>query len=367
MPEPIQLESSLDRRVGAIAATLALGLLTFLCPWQCVFGDTDPSQPALEKQQPASDFNKNLGAGINLGNALEAPREGDWGVTVQPQYFKVIKEAGFSHVRIPIRWSAHADKDPPYNIDSEFLQRVDWAVDQALSNSLAVVINMHHYEEMEESSEPQKERFLAMWRQIAEHFKTRPAQVAFEIYNEPCKSLDATKWNALMRQTLAQIRTTNPHRIVVVGPIGWNNLHQLKTLELPDSDRDLLVTIHYYEPFHFTHQGASWVGKESDEWLGTKWSASQAEQEAIAKDFDETAQWGKENDRPVYLGEFGSFSKADMDSRALWTDAVQTQARVRGFSTAYWEFCSGFGAYDAAKEQWRAPLLNALRNAQVSR
>jgi endoglucanase len=68
--------------------------------------------------------------------------------------------------------------------------------------------------------------------------------------------------------------------------------------------------------------------------------------------------------KKIYLGEFGSFEKADMDSRALWTHAVQTQARARGFSTAYWEFCSGFGAYDAAKGAWRAPLLSALQDAQ---
>ena len=81
---------------------------------------------------------------------------------------------------------------------------------------------------------------------------------------------------------------------------------------------------------------------------------------ALRKDFDAAAQWAKENHRPIYLGEFGSYSKADMDSRGKWTRAVVHEAEARGFSWAYWEFGAGFGAYDRDKKQWRQPLLDAL-------
>ena len=50
--------------------------------------------------------NRRLGRGVNLGNALEAPVEGEWGVTLREEYFRLIREAGFDAVRIPIRWSA---------------------------------------------------------------------------------------------------------------------------------------------------------------------------------------------------------------------------------------------------------------------
>lgn len=75
--------------------------------------------------QSAENYNNLLGNGINLGNALEAPAEGEWGVTLQPGYFKVIKDAGFKHVRIPIRWSAHAQVEAPFAIDATFFDRVD--------------------------------------------------------------------------------------------------------------------------------------------------------------------------------------------------------------------------------------------------
>ena len=60
----------------------------------------------------------------------------------------MIKEAGFNSVRIPIRWSGHASTAAPYDIETDFFRRVDWAIGQALSRNLAAVINVHHYEEM---------------------------------------------------------------------------------------------------------------------------------------------------------------------------------------------------------------------------
>ena len=81
--------------------------------------------------------NKLLARGINLGNALDAPKEGEWGVTLKEQYFQLIKDAGFNSVRIPVRWSAHALSEEPYTIDSSFFKRVDWAVENALSRNSA--------------------------------------------------------------------------------------------------------------------------------------------------------------------------------------------------------------------------------------
>ena len=314
-------------------------------------------QPACA--QTAFEYNRKLGSGINLGNALDAPKEGDWGVVLQPEYFRLIKEAGFTHVRLPVRWSAHAAVSAPYTIEPAFVDRVDWAIKQARDNGLALVLNMHHYEELEASSDAQSERFLAMWKQIAEHCRSQSDDLAFELYNEPCKNMDAEKWNSLAARALKIVRASNPKRCVVIGPVNWNSIGELHLLELPD-DKNILVTVHYYEPFHFTHQGASWAGPDSDKWLGTKWTGSAKEVSDMTADFDKASEWAHLHNRPIYLGEFGAFSKADMDSRAMWTKAVRTQAVKRDFSSAYWEFCSGFGAYDADTKQWREPLLKAL-------
>ena len=81
---------------------------------------------------------------------------------------------------------------------------------------------------------------------------------------------------------------------------------------------------------------------------------------AVINDLDLAARWGEVNNRPIYLGEFGAYSKADMDSRVLWTAFVARQIEERGMSWAYWEFCAGFGVYDKSKRVWNEPILKAL-------
>jgi len=308
----------------------------------------------------AFDVNKKLGRGINLGNALEAPEEGQWGVVLKEDYFKLIRQAGFNSVRIPIRWSAHCLKQKPYTIDPNFLHRVDWAVKNAIFYDLYTIINIHHYEEIFEDPNEHKERFLAIWQQIAEHFKDCPQTVLFEFLNEPCKNLDDDKWNNLVDKVLKAVRKTNPERTIIIGPTGWNSIDKLDKLLLPAEDRNIIVTCHYYQPFHFTHQGASWVGEESKQWLGTKWTGTEKEKQEIKKDFDSAFEWGKKHNRPIYIGEFGSYSKADIQSRVLWTGFIAREAEKRNFSWAYWEFCSYFGIYDSDAGKWRKELLEAL-------
>ncbi len=311
----------------------------------------------------AFETNIKMGRGVNLGNALEAPNEGDWGVTLQEEYFQLIKDKGFNSVRIPIRWSAHAANEAPYTIDPAFLKRVDWAVAQSLSRNLIVVINMHHYLEIFQDPDGNKERFVAIWKQIAEHYKDYPAGLLFEPLNEPNGNLDAAKWNLLLEATLPVIRASNPNRNLVIGPVDWNSFSRLPDLKLPKDDQHILVTFHYYTPFQFTHQGAEWVDG-SQAWMGTLWKGDSTSQMLINLDFNAVQRWAKAENRPVYLGEFGAYSKADMDSRALWTTFVARSSESHGFSWAYWEFCSGFGFYDPQLKTWNDRLVTALAPGQ---
>lgn len=304
-------------------------------------------------------LNQRLGRGVNLGNALEANYEGEWGLVLQEEYFRLIAEAGFTSIRVPIRWSAHADSQAPYPIDPQFLQRVDWVIEQALANDLLVVINMHHYEEMMQDPDGNRARFLGIWQALAEHYQEQPADVLFELLNEPNTNLLSYRWNAVVKDAIATIRTTNPTRALVIGPINWNNSNDLVNLELPADDHNLIVTFHFYEPFAFTHQGAEWV-TGSEPWLGTTWEGTDAEQRQILSRFDKAAAWATKHQRPLFLGEFGAYSKADLASRVRWTDFVARSAEERSISWAYWEFGAGFGVYDRSRNAWNEELLRAL-------
>jgi endoglucanase len=302
--------------------------------------------------------NEQLGRGINLGNTLEAPREGEWGLTIDDAFFPTMVAAGFDSVRIPIRWNAHADSEPPYTIDPSFFARVDHVVEQALQKGLLVVINVHHYEELMANPADHRERFLALWTQIAQHYQDAPPDLLFELLNEPNARLTESLWNEILAEAIATIRQTNPTRNLIVGPGSWYAINSLARLELPDDDH-LIVSIHYYQPFQFTHQGAEWVNGSAP-WLGTTWEGRLFETQAVDFDLERAARWAATSNRPLYLGEFGAYSKADMASRARWTSYVARKAEEMNMSWAYWEFASGFGAYDAANQRWRPELLGAL-------
>src|SRR5262249_55714471 len=156
-----------------------------------------------EKPTDIHAANKKLGRGINLGNALEAPKEGEWGVKLKAEYFQAIKQAGFDSVRLPVKWSAHAAKETPYTIDAEFAKRVDWAIDQATANQLNIVVNVHHYGEMDADPDANLPRLIGLWEQISTRYKDRPASVYFEFLNEPHDKLTEAKWNAAIPQLLA--------------------------------------------------------------------------------------------------------------------------------------------------------------------
>lgn len=331
----------------------ALGLLT-----ACAVEQAPAAKPVQEPVDPSGP-GAGLGRGLNLGNALEAPQEGEWGLVLEEEYFQLIADAGFDSVRIPIRWNAHAATEAPYTISPAIFERVDWAIEQSLERDLIPVINIHHYNALMEDPRGHSERFLALWRQIAEHYRDHDQRLYFELLNEPHNQLQGALWNRLLADALAVVRESNPDRWVVVGPDRWNHVSGLGALKLPEDDRRLIVTFHYYEPFHFTHQGAEWV-QNSDPWLGTEWRGTEFELGAIRRDFDTVARWAEQHDRPVYLGEFGAYSKADMESRVAWTAAVVREAEARGFAWAYWEFGAGFGVYDRARNAWREELMQAL-------
>ncbi len=317
----------------------------------------------LPKFEPvaATEQIKKLARGVNFGNMLETPNyEGEWGVKIEDGDFARIKQAGFTHVRVPIRWSAHAAAQAPYALEAAFLARVTQVVRMSLDAGLGVVINMHHYDELfAATDEVHEQRFIGLWRNIAQHFKDYPADLVFELLNEPNGTLNASAWNGLLGQTLAVVRETNPTRNVVIGTAEFGGVRALKDLKLPPNDDHLIVTVHYYLPFQFTHQGADWVSG-SNKWLGTVWEGSSPDRGSIEFDFNEVDAWAKANKRPIWLGEFGAIYKADMESRVRWTSFIVREAERRGWGWAYWEYAANYAVFDRSTNSFKVPLLKAL-------
>jgi len=307
-----------------------------------------------------------LGRGINLGNMFEAPSEAAWGNPFQEEYIPKIAELGFQHIRVPIRWDVpeRTQLTAPYTINPVFLARIKSVVDLAIRNNLYVIINMHHHEDLFTKPADAKPRFLSQWQQIASYFKGYEDRLIFEVLNEPNGNLTPALWNTYFAEALSEIRKTNPTRKVLLGTASYGGLGGVLDLN-PPADPNLILSVHYYNPFNFTHQGADWAGNK-DKYIGTKWEDLSWERKQIMDEFAYAIQWAKDKKIPLHVGEFGAYELADIDSRAKWTNFISRWLESQGVSWAYWEYSAGFGIYNPQTKTFKAPLVDALLKAPLS-
>lgn len=305
----------------------------------------------------AFEQNRRLGRGVNIIGYDPLWRDRSK-ARFQAEHFKLIREAGFNHVRINLHPYRDARPDSQHKVASAWLEAMDWAVDQALAQKLMVILDFHEFTAMAKDPLGKKERYLAIWSQIAERCNGRPGEVLFELLNEPNRELTPELWNQFLREALGVVRRANPSRTVIVGPGSWNNISQLDKLDLPEDDRNLIVTVHYYSPMEFTHQGAGWTDHKDKS--GIAWKATPEECEAVGRDFDKARRWSEAHRRPIYLGEFGAYDKAPMDSRVRYVSFVAREAEKRGWSWGYWQFDGDFILYDIPGKRWIEPIRDAL-------
>lgn len=173
--------------------------------------------------ETASEAVKNMGLGWNMGNTLEANNqsvtdvtnpaywgqqgldsESCWGQSVtKPELLKMMKDAGFGAIRVPVTWYNHMDKDG--KVDAAWMARVHEVVDYVINQGLYCIINVHHdtgadsqdgkfksWLKADEANYAQnKDRYENLWRQIAEEFKDYGQLLLFESYNEMLDKLNS--------------------------------------------------------------------------------------------------------------------------------------------------------------------------------
>lgn len=310
---------------------------------------------AADKPLSAADQVAQMKRGVNIVGydpLWQDPAKGRF----KPKHFKIIKDGGFDTVRINLY--GFRQMNDKLELPASWYVILDGLVAEALKQNINVILDEHDYEACAKSAEECRRRVMAFWGQVAEHYKAAPPAVMFEILNEPNREMDE-KWNALLADALALIRETNPSRNVIIGPPFWNNISHLPELKLPEADRHIIVTIHYYEPHEFTHQGATWGDPEWRKLSGIHWGTP-ADYAKIDENFDKAQAWAKQHDRPILLGEFGAYDKAPREDRIKYTAAVARAAEKRGWAWTYWQFDSNFIVYDIDKDAWNTPIYKAL-------
>ena len=314
--------------------------------------------------------NNRLGRGVNLNGLLDN-NSGElhlYPIPDQPiktEHIKMIAEAGFNSVRLPVTWSVHASKTPPYTIEPAFFRKVDNIVNQCLENGLAVSIDVHYYPYInmhhgddDLSFDENIDRFYSLWEQIAKHYKDYPPEVYFEILNEPNMELGAVRYNELIAKSIQLIRRTNPDRTLIIGTPNLGQSWTIGLLDLPEDDWNLIVTIHYYLPHLFTHQGLEYARAESSR--GMQWTGTLEETKPIESDLAYCAKWSKIHSRPINLGEFGVVEYADSASRARYIRFIRETAEKYDFSFHIWGFREIFRVFDEETGEWKENILEAL-------
>jgi endoglucanase len=374
--------------------TLCAALLAFNLPAAektFAFTPTNPPamQPIAAHDTPAYRAAKLFLHGANLGNYLEAPPHQSWGVTFAPDEAVAMKREGFDHIRVPVGWHHYAGPAPEYALSPEIFAKVDFVVTNLLANRLAVMINIHHFRELDANPANAAAEFVALWRQIAAHYRGFPPQLAFELDNEPHDAATTALMNPLYAQAIAEIRKSNPQRTIFVEPGKWGSVDELKNLVLPPDD-NVIVSVHCYEPFNFTHQGATWAGEDVKQLkniqfpgppatplvIGTnvplaRWvrgwihnyntlpaDKNPSGPAAFAGLLRYAHDWSDYYGRPVHVGEFGAFTTADEQSRANFYRAFRRTAEAEQLGWCIWDWSAGFRYWDK-KHNCAMPLLHA--------
>jgi endoglucanase len=317
--------------------------------------------------------------GANLGNSLEVAPGQNWGVHYSVEDFIHIKAEGFDHVRIPVGWHHYAGPAPDFKLSGEIFSKTDFLVTNALAHGLNVIVNIHHFDEFTADPTALTAKFHSIWRQVAAHYAKSPQGVAFELLNEPKDAATTTVLNPIYAEAIRLIRQSNPGRTIFVGPGRWNQASELPNLRLPDNDENLIVTVHCYEPFNFTHQGATWAGPDvkslkgivfpgppsspfvpdpaaklgrgTVDWL-QRYNTLPTERNpcsplAFRRPLQQAAEWSEHYGRPVHVGEFGCYTGADPASRARFYAGFRRALDEFGLGWAMWDWKAGFNYWDA--------------------
>ncbi len=315
--------------------------------------------------------------GANLGNGLEVPPGQNWAVAYVPDDLRIMREEGFDHVRIPAGWHHYTGPGPEYRISPEFYARADELVNAAVKNNLGVIVNIHHFDDFTTDPKAQTPKFLAIWKQLAEHYARAPESLALELLNEPKDAATTEVMNPIYAEAIRTIRAVDCGRTILVGPGRWNGIDELNRLRLPDDDENLIVTVHSYDPFLFTHQGATWTGPDTKitgivfpgpprtrlvpdpnlkvnrwvlDWVERYNTEPTAENpcapHVVQAAIEKAREWSDYYGRPVHLGEFGCLATIDPTSRATYYRTFREAAEKAGIGWAIWDWRAGFCYWD---------------------
>ncbi len=308
--------------------------------------------------------------GVNLTNwfQVNSPTEIHF-TKYTKQDFENIKSLGVDVIRLPINLHSMTLGAPGYELDPLLLRFLNDAIDWAEELNINLILDNHTFDPAV-STDPNIDQILIpVWRNMADHFKDRSELLFYEILNEPHGISDA-EWNEIQQSVIDAIREIDSLHTIVVGPAGWNSYNNLDNMPEYDDD-NLIYTFHFYDPFIFTHQGASWSDPSlvplagvpfpydfasmpelptelEGTWVASSFYNYQNEGtiSRVRELLDIVIQFKEERNVPIFCGEFGVLmDNAENNDRAIWYQVVRTYLEANGIAWTTWDYHGGFGIF----------------------
>jgi len=324
-------------------------------------------QSTLYVQAQDAPFNKgvNLSAWFQDANA-QAVQFSKYG----KQDFENIKSLGCDVIRLPINLHNMTDGSPNYQLDPLFLFMINEVIDWAEELEIHLILDNHTFSVGPDTSPLIGGVLKKVWKQMGEQFESRSTFVHYEMLNEP-HGIDALLWSEIVGEVIDEIRTVDTKHSIIIGGVNWNSYYAMT--QLPEyEDDNLIYTFHFYNPFLFTHQGATWTGPSMadignvpfpyDEnlmpampqtfagtWLENSYNdyPNTGNQQEVESLLDEVAAFKLERNVPVYCGEFGVYQPNSLEpDRVHWYEVVRSYLEGMGVAWTMWDYHGGFGIFN---------------------
>ena len=321
---------------------------------------------------------------------------------IQEDDFARLEELGFDFVRIPIDevqfWDEQGQKLP------EAWDLLNNALDWAKKHNLRAIVDLHiirsHYfnavnEEQQAAntlftSEEAQEGLLNLWRQLSEFLKDRSNDwVAYEFMNEPVAP-EHEQWNQLVAKVHKALRELEPQRTLVIGSNMWQGHETMKYLKVPEGDKNIILSFHYYNPMLLTHYGAWWsplcaaykgkvnypgvlVSKEDFDaapaaikdqlkpYTEEVWNIDK-----IREQFKDAIEAAKKYDLQLFCGEWGVYEPVDRELAYNWYRDVLTVFDEYNIAWTTWCYDADFGFWDQQRHSFKdRPLVELLMSGKA--
>jgi endoglucanase len=280
-----------------------------------------------------------------------------------------IKSLGCDVIRLPVNLHSMTLGSPSYTLDPVYLAFQDSVVKWCEQAQIYLIIDNHSFDPNINTSPDIADILIKVWSQLAARYKDRSEYILYEILNEP-HGITTSVWGSIQDRVISAIRNKDGRHTIVVGGSGYNTYTELRNLPVYE-DTNLLYTFHFYDPFMFTHQGATWVSPSMEPLSGVPFPYDAARMPAcppglkgtwiesglnsysgdgtvssVRQLIDNAINFRNSRKVNIFCGEFGVYMvNSSDDDRTYWYQVVREYLGENNIPWTTWDYKGAFGLF----------------------